>query len=79
MTLQELISSNSCAVAVSFGGHGSIFVNHLAGEIHLHNVGKTMSETTHDWEWFMPPIFGDLEDIYIYVHVHINHLSEVRN
>ena len=56
MTLQELISSNSCAVAVSFGGHGLIFVNHLAGEIHIHNVGKTMSETTHDWEWFMPPI-----------------------
>jgi len=28
-----------------------------------YNVGKTMPETTHDWEWFfymfIPPIYGD--------------------
>ena len=23
---------------------------------HWNNEGKTMPETTHDWEWFIPPI-----------------------
>ena len=36
------------------------------------NGGKTMSKTTHDWEWFIAPIYGDDWGMVYYWFNHIN-------
>ena len=33
-----------------------------------------MSQTTHDWEWFIPPIYGDFGDGLFIIVLSFNHI-----
>ena len=45
---------------------------HFGGwSIYMINVGITISKSTHDWEWFIPTIYGDDLGMVYYCYTHI--------